>query len=221
MNILIIGSDRQHQESRLKFGDSHRYTCLPDHDPLPAHLSTTDFVLDFIVAGQPHQLAYYNGVRIPVFLNTVTQSLGALASQNNHEGPDCIVGFNGMHTLLNRPLLELALAKAEDEAIVHTLCEQLQTKYVLVEDRVGLVTPRVIAMIINEAYYTAMEGTATKEAIDLAMKLGTNYPYGPFEWCTHIGIRQVYEVLDAVYADTKDERYKICPLLRQEYLRSK
>jgi 3-hydroxybutyryl-CoA dehydrogenase len=221
MKILIVGRDQHYQESLLKFGDTHHYTVLPHYDTLPPHLLTCDLVLDFIVAEQPHQLTTYANTRRPVFINTVTQSLGALLSQNNFQGPACIVGFNGMHTLLNRSLLEVALGKAEDETIVSDICDQLQTKYVLVEDRVGLVTPRVICMIINEAYYTAMEGTATKEAIDLAMKLGTNYPYGPFEWCARIGIRQVYELLEAVYADTKDERYKICPLLRQEYLRSK
>jgi 3-hydroxybutyryl-CoA dehydrogenase len=221
MKILIVGRDQHYQESLLKFGDTHHYTVLTHYDTLPPHLLTCDLVLDFIVAEQPHQLITYANTRRPVFINTVTQSLGAFMSQSNFQGPGCIVGFNGMHTLLNRPLLELALGKAEDESIVTDICGQLQTKYVLVEDRVGLVTPRVICMIINEAYYTAMEGTATKEAIDLAMKLGTNYPYGPFEWCARIGIRQVYELLEAVYADTKDERYKICPLLRQEYLRSK
>jgi 3-hydroxybutyryl-CoA dehydrogenase len=221
MKILIVGRDQHYQESLLKFGDTHHYTVLTHYDTLPPHLLTCDLVLDFIVAEQPHQLATYANTRRPVFINTVTQSLDAFMSQSNFQGPVCIVGFNGMHTLLNRPLLELALGKAEDESIVADICGQLQTKYVLVEDRVGLVTPRVICMIINEAYYTAMEGTASKEAIDLAMKLGTNYPYGPFEWCARIGIRQVYELLEAVYADTKDERYKICPLLRQEYLRSK
>lgn len=221
MKILIVGRDQHYQESLLKFGDTHHYTVLTDYDTLPPHLLTCDLVLDFIIAEQPHQLATYAHTRRPVFINTVTQSLGTFISQSNFQGPGCIVGFNGMHTLLNRPLLELVLGKAEDEVIVTEICKQLQTKYVLVEDRVGLVTPRVICMIINEAYYTAMEGTATKEAIDLAMKLGTNYPYGPFEWCARIGIRQVYALLEAVYADTKDERYKICPQLRQEYLRSK
>jgi 3-hydroxybutyryl-CoA dehydrogenase len=50
------------------------------------------------------------------------------------------------------------------------------------------------------------------------MKLGTNYPLGPFEWAKKIGIENVYLVLDSVYKDTKDERYKICPLLKKEYL---
>ena len=83
----------------------------------------------------------------------------------------------------------------------------------------GLVTPRVLGMIINEAFYTCQEGTATKADIDLAMKLGTNYPFGPFEWSGKIGLGQVYHLLEAVYADTRDERYKICPMLKKEYLR--
>jgi 3-hydroxybutyryl-CoA dehydrogenase len=73
-------------------------------------------------------------------------------------------------------------------------------------------------MIINEAYYTVQEGTAEREDIDLGMKLGTNYPHGPFEWCAKIGIQNVYELLEAVYDDTKEERYKICPRLKKDYL---
>ena len=81
-----------------------------------------------------------------------------------------------------------------------------------------MVTPRIIFMIINEAYYTVQEGTATREDIDQGMKLGTNYPFGPFEWAEKIGLDNVYETLEAIYEDTKEERYKICPLLKREYL---
>jgi 3-hydroxybutyryl-CoA dehydrogenase len=88
-----------------------------------------------------------------------------------------------------------------------------------VEDRVGMVTPRVIFMLINEACYTLQEGTASIKDIDTAMKLGTNYPYGPFEWADKIGINEIYETLIAIYEDTKDERYKICPLLKTKYLK--
>jgi 3-hydroxybutyryl-CoA dehydrogenase len=73
-------------------------------------------------------------------------------------------------------------------------------------------------MIINEAYYTVQEGTANRADIDQAMKLGTNYPLGPFEWCHKIGIADVYETLEAIYNDTHDERYKICSLLKHDYL---
>ena len=50
------------------------------------------------------------------------------------------------------------------------------------------------------------------------MKLGTNYPFGPFEWSEKIGLVKVYELLEAIYDDTKEERYKICPKLKNEYL---
>jgi 3-hydroxybutyryl-CoA dehydrogenase len=64
-----------------------------------------------------------------------------------------------------------------------------------------------------------MEGTATKTDINLAMKLGTNYPKGPFEFVESIGLDNVYNQLLSLYKDTMDERYKICPLLKQEYLK--
>jgi 3-hydroxybutyryl-CoA dehydrogenase len=114
--------------------------------------------------------------------------------------------------------LEVSLWKSEDEVVLKKICDDLKTEFLVVEDRVGLVTPRVICMIINEAYYTTMEGTATREDIDMAMKLGTNYPYGPFEWCKRIGIKHVYELLEALYEDTKDERYKIRKRFRKENL---
>jgi 3-hydroxybutyryl-CoA dehydrogenase len=75
-------------------------------------------------------------------------------------------------------------------------------------------------MIINEAYYTVQERTALPEDIDQAMKLGTNYPKGPFEWCREIGINNVYHLLDSMYLDTREERYKICSLLKQEWINS-
>lgn len=108
----------------------------------------------------------------------------------------------------------------DEEHVLKRICDELKTDFLLVDDRIGLVTPRVICMIINEAYYTVQEGTASREDVDMAMKLGTNYPYGPFEWCNRIGIKHVYELIEALYDDTQDERYKICPLLKKEYLRA-
>jgi 3-hydroxybutyryl-CoA dehydrogenase len=128
------------------------------------------------------------------------------------------VGFNGLPSFFDLGVLEVSIWKNEDKPMLESLANTLGFQYLLVDDRVGLVTPRVICMIINEAYYTVQEGTASRDDIDMAMKLGTNYPYGPFEWCKRIGLRHVYELLEAVYEDTHDERYKICPLLKKEYL---
>jgi 3-hydroxybutyryl-CoA dehydrogenase len=73
-------------------------------------------------------------------------------------------------------------------------------------------------MIINEAYYTVQEGTANKTDIDTAMKLGTNYPKGPFEFLELFSIELVYKQLNSLYNDTHEERYKICSLLKSEFI---
>lgn len=219
MNILIIGEDINFQESQQKFGLSHTYTFLNEHRDADNFLPNYDLVLDFIIDEEPDEFEMYATRTATVLLNTCKISLGELAFMVDNKLKSRIFGFNGMPTFLNREILEVSVWRKEDENDLKKICGSLNTKYQIVDDRVGFVTPRVICMIINEAYYTTQEGTASREDIDLAMKLGTNYPFGPFEWCERIGIKHVYELLEAVYEDTKDERYKICPLLKKEYLR--
>jgi 3-hydroxybutyryl-CoA dehydrogenase len=89
-----------------------------------------------------------------------------------------------------------------------------------VEDRPGMVNLRVVTLIINEAYQVLQEGTSNREDIDTAMKLGTNYPFGPIEWSERIGLDVVYHVLESMYNNFGDDRYRITPLLREMYLES-
>jgi 3-hydroxybutyryl-CoA dehydrogenase len=77
-----------------------------------------------------------------------------------------------------------------------------------------MVTPRVISAIINEAYFTLQADVSTKEEIDTAMKLGTNYPFGPFEWSRAIGLKKIYELLLAL--SKTDSRYLPAARLQEE-----
>jgi 3-hydroxybutyryl-CoA dehydrogenase len=77
-----------------------------------------------------------------------------------------------------------------------------------------MITPRIIAMIINEAYFTLEQKVSTKEEIDLAMKLGTGYPLGPFEWSNRIGLTKVYSLLSRL--NLMEPRYQPSALLKQE-----
>jgi 3-hydroxybutyryl-CoA dehydrogenase len=85
----------------------------------------------------------------------------------------------------------------------------------VVPDGPGLVFPRILCMIINEAAFALMEGVASAEDIDTAMKLGTNYPLGPLEWADRIGLDQVLGVLEGLQAEYGEDRYRPAPLLRQ------
>ena len=73
---------------------------------------------------------------------------------------------------------------------------------------------RVISCIINEAYLALSEGVATAEDIDQAMKLGANYPKGPFEWTNEIGPNQILQTLDSL-RKTHGEAYLAAPTLRE------
>jgi 3-hydroxybutyryl-CoA dehydrogenase len=219
MEILVVGESDRLEELRAKFGSQHHYTLALDHFEAERLIDNFHLIFDFIIDEEPDEFEIYASRKITVFFNTAKMSLSQLVYLSGTEPKCMIFGFNGLPTFVNRGILEASIFNGSSDEL-SKVCKDLGTEVLIVDDRVGLVTPRVICMIINEAYYTVQEGTASREDIDLAMKLGTNYPFGPFEWCKRIGIRHVYELLEAVYEDTKDERYKIAPLLKKEYLRA-
>jgi 3-hydroxybutyryl-CoA dehydrogenase len=83
-----------------------------------------------------------------------------------------------------------------------------------VADTPGLVVARSIAMLINEAADAVHQGVCSEAAADAAMKLGVNYPAGPFEWLNLWGTTPVCQLLDALDAFYRGERYRVSPLLR-------
>lgn len=218
MKILIIGIEQNLIEFKSKFGEHHELALVGEHRDAEKFLLSNDLTFDFIIDEEPEEFEIYLDKKVTVFINTAKISLLELAQQNQKQMRCTIFGFNGLPTFLNRNIFEASLLNKSGENELKRICEQLNTLVMVVDDRVGLVTPRVICMIINEAFYAVQEGTATRDDIDKAMKLGTNYPFGPFEWCKRIGTKHVYELLNALYEDTRDERYKICPLLKKEYL---
>ncbi len=218
MNLIVIGTEQNLTECKAKFGDSHTYTVADTYREAGRLIEANTIIFDFLIDEISTEITFYEDLNVIAFLHTAKRSLLDLTYGLLKSPKATLFGFNGLPTFLNRSFLEVAVLRTDDKNALEKTCQELNTAFTLVEDRAGLVTPRIICMIINEAYFTVQEGTATREDIDMAMKLGTNYPYGPFEWCKRIGIKHVYELLEAVYEDTKDERYKICPLLKREYL---
>ncbi|UYZ62199.1 3-hydroxyacyl-CoA dehydrogenase family protein [Hymenobacter weizhouensis] len=215
MHLFIVEGLPVEAELRRKFGPAHTYDFCPAAAPdLHARLGAADVAFDLRSWPELH----YEQLRQPVFYDTTARSLAQLFHEEKPPlGP--VFGFCGLPTLIDRRLLETSLLYAADADKLAEVCAALGTEFRTVQDRVGLVTPRIICMIINEACYTLQEGTASVRDIDLGMKLGTNYPHGPFEWANAIGLARVYETLECLYQDTHEERYKVCPLLKTMYLR--
>ena len=94
------------------------------------------------------------------------------------------------------------------------ILQSLNKDFVVTADEPGFVSARVLSMIINEAYFALEEKVSSKKEMDTALRLGTNYPMGPFEWAEKIGIKSVYELLDRLQME--DSRYNPAPLLKKE-----
>lgn len=217
MNILVIGNEANRVEITQKFGAQHVYQFverLTESSPI----QWAEIILDFISPTVPNTLIVYDKISTPIFLDTTLTSLTAIVKAAGLKRT--VFGFCGLHTFVNRELMEVCIYNKSDEVALNEVCTKLNTRYSLVTDQVGFVTPRIICMIINEAYFTVAEGTATREDVDLAMKLGTNYPFGPFEWATRIGLKNIMAVLNAAKIATGDQRYNVCQLLKAEALSS-
>jgi len=142
----------------------------------------------------------------PVFVNSVIETLEQMNAAKN------ICRINGWPGFLQREPWEVAGEKEEAGKIF----EELGWKMILVKDKPGLVAARVISMIINEAFLALEEKISTKEEIDMAMKLGTNYPFGPFEWAEKIGPDKIARLLTKL--NHEDKRYQPAAALMSKTL---
>jgi 3-hydroxybutyryl-CoA dehydrogenase len=221
MKILARGSKQQTKELAEKLQNTEHLLDIADENQVSANqINGYDLFFDLTFDEEPNRIEQYQGVKIPMILSAVKIQLAQVFNQNNVQLDAPIFGFNALPSFINRSLAEISIHHSNHTAQLDTLFKNLNWNYKIVQDRVGLFTPRVICMIINEACYTLQEGTASMQDIDTSMKLGTGYPHGPFEWADLIGVKNVYEVLNAMYLDTREERYKICPLLKTHYLKA-
>jgi len=219
VKIFVAGDKRRVTEFRNKL--NHEIT----HDDSLIHnkqsLDSFDVIVDFNADERNDVSVYFSLTQNKILiLSAVKKSLANLVHESGKKVECAVVGINALPTFIDRNQMEISFLKKENRSRFETFAKEMKFDFLEVQDRVGMVTPRVICMIINEACFTLQEGTASMEDIDKGMKLGTNYPFGPFEWCDRIGIKDVYETLDAVWNDTHDPRYKICPLLKTKYLKT-
>ncbi len=221
MKILLVGEKERADELRAKLSLNQEleidYTDGEEEEDYKEY----DVIFDLNFDDDPSNAASYFSLKEkPVFVSAVKLSLAESVYASDTKVKCRLFGINALPGFINHSKWEISLHRKFETPELDKLMQQFGIEYAAIEDRVGMVKPRIIFMIINEACYTLQEGTASIEDIDMAMKLGTNYPFGPFEWCDKIGISDVFETLSVLYDDTKDERYKICPLLKSKYLRN-
>lgn len=127
------------------------------------------------------------------------------------------VGFHALPPLNATQLIELTRGPGTATSAA-TAAERffasLGKHVVYVEDAPGLVLGRIVCQIINECAFALGEGIGSPTDIDTGMVYGMNHPRGPLGWADEIGIDHVLAVLDALYEERREERYRLAPALR-------
>lgn len=100
------------------------------------------------------------------------------------------------------------------QAMAAELLRHLGWELLTLRDIPGLVVARTIAMLVNEAADAVWQGVCDAPAADTAMKLGVNYPAGPFEWLEQLGAPTVVQLLEGLFTSYRSERYRVSPLLK-------
>ena len=132
--------------------------------------------------------------------------------------PERLVGFATFYPLKDRKLIELTAGlRTAETSIEQTeqLFKSLDKATIRVKDTPGLTFPRILSLIINEAARSLEEGVASADEIDVAMRLGVNYPQGPLKWTDQVGLGEVLGVLEGLQRETGDDRYRPAPLLKK------
>lgn len=166
-----------------------------------------DIYIDMLFEFSAKRIEELKKLRGLVMVNSVETTTGLLGEN--------FVRLAGWAGLINREKIEIALPKGFSNEQADLLSET-GLNFHTVPDIKGMVTPRILAMIINEAYYALGENVSERSEIDTAMKTGTNYPLGPFEWASKIGITKIYHLLKEL--SETEKRYTIAPKLEEEVL---
>ena len=180
---------------------------------------------DVIVEAAPERLEVKRSLfteiesvaRPTALLATNTSSLPITSIASALKEPGRLVGIHFFNPVLQMDLVEVIPGYLTPPEIVERarqFATALGKTVVLSKDTPGFVTTRALAVLLNEAVWMLYEGTATKEEIDTAYKLGFHHPMGPFELADLVGIDTALSILDVLWEGFHDPKYRACPMLR-------
>lgn len=204
MKVAVIANDLQKEELLTQgLKDAVQVEWLEEINPV----QDADCYIDLLFVPSTERIQQLQQLQpVIIIINDVITTLEKL--------PADFVRINAWPGFLKRAIIEAACIKQDIKSDVTTIFSCFNKRTEWVPDKAGFISVRVLAMIINEAWLAFEENVSTKEEIDTAMKLGTNYPYGPFEWGNKVGLKNVYELL--LVLSQSNSKYEPAALLKKE-----
>ena len=148
--------------------------------------------------------------------NTSTLSISEIASFTKR--PRKVIGMHFLNPVSRIPLVEIIKGLRTDEDTFKRaveFAESLDKKWITVNEYPGYVTTRIIVPFMNEAMHVLMEGVASAEDIDEALKLGFGFNVGPLALADQMGLDVVMTWMDNLLRELSEHKYNPCPLLRK------
>jgi 3-hydroxybutyryl-CoA dehydrogenase len=209
MKVLVLANDEQ-KEELLSVPVDGSVTIEWHNGSIPiAKPGVLDACIDLLFDNRQERIKQIRELRIPlVIVNSVITTL--------HELGDDFIRMNGWNSFIKRQVVEASGKDDTRKRLAEQLFSHLGRSIEWIADIPGFVSARVISTIINEAFLTVEENVSVEKEIDTAMKLGTNYPYGPFEWGEKIGLDKVVSLLEVL--EKEQILYKPSPLLKNKIL---
>jgi len=207
MKVAVIANDAQKQEWMARQPDTTEVEWLSAVTPVAG----ADCYIDLLFTADEKRIEALTALQPSlIIVNAV-----AIAQE---ELPESFIRINGWSTFLERPIVEASATNETIKARTEEIFSVFNKKTEWIQEIAGFISARVISQIINEAYFTLDEKVSSKAEIDTAMKLGTNYPYGPFEWSSKIGLKNIYALL--IRLSEENSRYQPSALLTKEALQA-